>query len=112
MAVIPDGADLAAWIGVDPVPAATSARFDECIAAAVEDILDRCLADTVDDSSPGGIPQVVRTAMLIYGSRLAKRPTSPEGVAGFNDLGAIRLLPLDVDVESLITRYLKLDGFA
>lgn len=56
-------------------------------------------------------PQKLRTAILLTAARLAKRSTSPEGVVGFGDLGIVRFLARDPDVEALILRLLKLDGF-
>lgn len=108
MAAIPDYSDLANWIGITGSQvAAAEDQLTECIDAAVDEILDRCLDGTVT-----ALPAQVRTAMLMYGSRIYKRKTSPEGVAGFGDLGVVRISNMDVDVEALIGRYLRLDGFA
>jgi hypothetical protein len=50
--------------------------------------------------------------VLLTAARLAKRSSSPEGVAGWGDFGAIRITAIDADVETLLARLLKLDGFA
>jgi hypothetical protein len=49
------------------------------------------------------IPIAVKQATIIQSSRLYKRLDSPLGVAGFGDLGAIRISRfLDADVEQLL----------
>jgi hypothetical protein len=48
------------------------------------------------------VPMAIRQATIIQSSRLYKRLDSPLGVAGFGDLGAIRVgRYLDPDVEQL-----------
>lgn len=59
------------------------------------------------------IPMPVRQATIIQASRIYKRLDSPLGVAGFGDLGAIRVgRALDPDVEQLVMPYRIMRNFA
>jgi len=49
----------------------------------------------------------VQEAIVLLASRLFKRRQSPEGVAGFGELGVIRILARDPDIELLLEH--KLD---
>jgi Phage gp6-like head-tail connector protein len=49
----------------------------------------------------------VRQAVLLLASRLYKRRNSPDGVAGWDDGGAVRILRVDPDVERLITHHMR-----
>lgn len=112
--------DLVGWLKLQSDPdSPTLAVYNECFTAAIDDIESRVSSDFViadgfslvegDDNYP---PRV-RTAVLIKAARLAKRSTSPEGVAGMSEYGVvIRIMSNDPDIEGLITRYKKLDGFA
>jgi hypothetical protein len=52
------------------------------------------------------IPSAVKQATIIQASRLFKRLDSPLGVAGFGDMGAVRVSRfLDPDVEQLLMPY-------
>ncbi len=52
------------------------------------------------------VPIAVKQATIIQASRIYKRLDSPLGVAGFGDLGAIRVgRSLDPDVEQLVMPY-------
>ena len=52
------------------------------------------------------VPIAVKQATIIQSSRIYKRLDSPLGVAGFGDLGAIRVgRSLDPDVEQLVMPY-------
>jgi hypothetical protein len=52
------------------------------------------------------VPIAVKQATIIQSSRIYKRLDSPLGVAGFGDLGAIRVgRALDPDVEQLVMPY-------
>jgi hypothetical protein len=112
--------DLVGWLKLQSEPdAVTMDVYSECMDAAilaVEDRIDNAFVvalgwgDLTDDAN---YPQKVRTAELMLGARLAKRSSSPEGVAGMSDLGiAVRILNSDPDIEMLIRRVLKVDGFA
>ena len=52
-------------------------------------------------------PTAIKQATVIMASRIFKRNDSPLGVAGFGDLGAIRVSRLDSDVEALIAPFKK-----
>jgi hypothetical protein len=65
------------------------------LAVAVSWVEDRVMVASVD------APEVVE-AELLLASRLYKRRQSPEGVAGFGDLGIIRILARDPDIELLL----------
>lgn len=59
------------------------------------------------------VPTAIKQATIIQASRLYKRLDSPLGVAGFGDLGAIRIgRALDPDVEQLVIPYRIMRHFA
>jgi hypothetical protein len=59
------------------------------------------------------VPTAVTQATVIQASRIYKRLDSPLGVAGFGDLGAIRVgRALDPDVEQLVMPYRIMRNFA
>jgi hypothetical protein len=59
------------------------------------------------------VPIAVTQATIIQASRIYKRLDSPLGVAGFGDLGAIRVgRSLDPDVEQLVMPYRIMRNFA
>lgn len=67
-----------------------------------------CDAYGVQVSAAWGWPSVpadVTDATLILASRLFKRKNSPEGVAGWGDLGVVRITAVDVDVKNLLSRF-------
>jgi len=53
------------------------------------------------------VPVAITQATVILASRIYKRNDSPLGVAGFGDLGAIRVSAKDPDVYSLIAPFMK-----
>ena len=112
MATKPTTDDLVGWLKLQSAPSTeTLAVYQECMDAAIDDIESRVKlpVGTTDDV----YPQRLRTAILLLASRLAKRSTSPEGVSGLSDIGAVvRILSSDPDIERLIRRFLRLDGFA
>ena len=58
------------------------------------------------------VPTAVKQACIIQSSRLFKRLDSPLGVAGFGDMGAIRVgRYLDPDVEQLLMPYRIMRNF-
>jgi hypothetical protein len=58
------------------------------------------------------IPVAIKQATIIQASRLFKRLDSPLGVAGFGDMGAIRVgRYLDPDVEQLVMPYRIMRNF-
>lgn len=59
------------------------------------------------------VPQPIKQACLIQASRIFKRYDSPLGVAGFGDMGVVRVgSRLDPDVEHLTMPYRTLRSFA
>lgn len=52
----------------------------------------------------------VQQAILLLSARLWKRRQSPEGVAGWGDLGVIRILRSDPDITSLLSHHLDMGG--
>jgi hypothetical protein len=54
------------------------------------------------------VPTDIRQACNLIAIRQYKRYDSPLGVAGFGDLGAIRVSRFDPDVETLLSPYRKL----
>lgn len=59
------------------------------------------------------VPIAVKQATIIQSSRIYKRLDSPLGVAGFGDLGAIRVgRALDPDVEQLVMPYRIMRNFS
>jgi hypothetical protein len=53
------------------------------------------------------VPTAIKQATVILASRIFKRNDSPLGVAGFGDLGVIRVGRIDPDVEAMIHAYKK-----
>ncbi len=51
------------------------------------------------------VPDEITEACLLLASRLFRRKDSPEGVAGFSDLGVVRVGRYDPDYDSLIGPY-------
>jgi len=66
-----------------------------CLEAAGNWVYDRVYPTMIND------PEVVQ-AVLLLASRLYKRRLSPEGVAGWDDMGAIRIIARDPDLVSLL----------
>ena len=59
------------------------------------------------------VPTAIKQACVIQASRIYKRLDSPLGVAGFGDLGAIRVgRALDPDVEQLVMPYRIMRNFS
>lgn len=59
------------------------------------------------------VPSVITQAAVIQASRIFKRLDSPLGVAGFGDMGAIRVSrQLDPDVAQLVAPYVRQTGVA
>lgn len=92
--------------------------LEDCLNAAIAHIGWRCdgelslIQDTADPYYYDEIvPPDLFEATLILTSRLFRRRLSPEGVAGFGDFGAVRVIAKDPDIEMLITPYVSW-GFA
>jgi len=69
-----------------------------CLEAAGSVVYDRVLASSVRK------PEVVQ-AVLMLAARLYKRRQSPEGVAGWDELGAVRIMVRDPDIERLLEQH-------
>lgn len=69
-----------------------------CLEAAGAWIYDRVRPSAVRT------PEVVN-AVLLLAARLYKRRLSPEGVAGWEDMGAVRVVARDPDIERLIEQH-------
>lgn len=112
--------DLIGWLKLQSNPSTeTRAVYQEALDVAIEDIETRIdnrfvlASGTGDLTDEANYPQKVRTAILMDATRIAKRSTSPEGVAGMSELGAVvRILGLDPDIERLIMRFKKMSGFS
>jgi len=53
------------------------------------------------------VPTAIRQATILLSMRQFKRYDSPLGVAGFGDLGAMRVSKFDPDVEALVSPFRK-----
>jgi hypothetical protein len=56
------------------------------------------------------VPIDIKQATILLGMRLFKRYDSPLGVAGFGDIGAIRVGRIDPDVDALIAPFKKVSA--
>lgn len=101
----PTSADLATWIGGLGSPdVETQAILDESIGSALADVEARI------NLPDGDYPQQVRTAVLMAAARIYKRRSSPEGTTTMFGI-PVNVSRSDPDVEALLVRFLKLDGF-
>ena len=80
---------LRAWVGAVSNEANTLLRV--CLDTATDEIRDMVMADHFD--KPG-----VQLRIIMYAARLFKRRQSPEGVAGWGDLGVVRIQSSDPDI--------------
>lgn len=71
--------------------------LQECLDTSTSWATDRVMADQL-------VSNEVQEAILLMASRLYKRRQSPEGVAGWDDLGAIRIVSHDPDIVSLMSQ--------
>lgn len=103
MAVTPDA--LAAWLEIPTtLTPEKEALLQRCIDAAADLISGRCVL-------PNAWTNDIELAMLMQAGRLYRRRSSPEGVAGFGEFGAVRVSRIDADIEALLAPYLRV-GFA
>lgn len=79
------------------------ARLAHCLDVASSWVEDRVYVEP--DTSYGRRHPEVTEAILLMASRLNARRNSPEGVAGWGDLGVIRVLARDPDIEALLERH-------
>ena len=54
------------------------------------------------------VPTAIKFATILLATRLFKRMDSPLGVAGFGDIGVIRVSRIDPDIDALIQPFKKL----
>lgn len=72
-----------------------NAVLERSFASAFAWVKDRVYPEVFEDDE-------CQEAILLLSSRLYKRRQSPEGVSGWSDLGVIRILAQDPDIERLL----------
>lgn len=75
-----------------------------CLDVAEAWVLDRVY--DVPDADPATRHPEVTEAILMLAHRLYTRRNSPEGVAGWGDLGVVRVLASDPDIRALLELHL------
>lgn len=76
-------------------------------------LADRALVKITGVWGWASIPMAVKQATILQASRIFKRNDSPLGVAGFGDMGVIRVgARLDPDVQHLVDPYRLMRNFA
>lgn len=101
MATWPDINEIISALG--NVHSADDPEIENCRLAAIDRLTALCVLDETVD--PVGVPDAVRRACILLTSRLFARRSSPEGVAGFGDIGAVRISGVDVDVMELVASH-------
>jgi hypothetical protein len=71
-----------------------------CLEAAGMWVYDRVYPTSI------GRPEVIE-AVLLLAARLYKRRQSPEGVAGWDEMGAVRIIARDHDIERLLEQHIQ-----
>jgi len=71
--------------------------LQDCLSTSTSWAEDRAMADQVQSNE-------VQEAILLMASRLYKRRQSPEGVAGWDDLGVVRIVANDPDIRDLMSQ--------
>lgn len=92
---------------------AVDAFLSHCLDVATSWVTDRVYA--TPDGTPGQRHPDVTEAILLLAGRLYNRRNSPEGVAGWGDMGVVRVVSVDPDVERLLAfhiDYAKAGGIA
>jgi hypothetical protein len=97
--------ELKQFMGITTTDTNLDQVVDWAVAATNVFILERC-SPYLNDSDPWDAS--VEYIAKLQGARLVKRRASPEGVAGFGDLGMVRVSGLDPDIESMLTPHLWL----
>jgi hypothetical protein len=73
---------------------------------------DEALVEVTGVFGWASVPTAITQACVIQSSRIFKRLDSPLGVAGFGDMGAVRVSRyLDPDVEQLVAPYRRIRNF-
>lgn len=99
MAIVADLDTLKTMLGV------TSDRDDPVLQQA----LDAASAHAVELVYPEAIAlDPVAQGVLLHAARLYKRRQSPEGIAGWNDIGVVRIVATDPDIARLYERYVDM----
>ena len=70
-------------------------NLERALSAATNWVRERVMPEVFDDPE-------TQEAIVLLASRLYKRRNSPEGVAGWGDLGVIRIMAQDPDIERLL----------
>jgi hypothetical protein len=111
MTARPTVSDLTAWLGFTPQPGSQDdTAMQICYRTALEAVESRLRADAIPDAADE-YPDLVFTAVVMQGAALWKRRNTPEGISFFEG-GAIRLQNLDPNIEAMLQRFVRLDGFA
>ena len=71
--------------------------LQDCLSTSTSWAEDRAMPDQVASNE-------VQEAILLMASRLYKRRQSPEGVAGWDDLGVVRIVANDPDIRDLMSQ--------
>lgn len=111
MATRPTIDDLLGWLNLQTVPSEQAFDvYSEALDTALDLVESRI--NLPEGTTDEDYPQRVRTAVILQAARLAKRSTTPTGVEGF-DAGAVvvRVGRFDPDIEQLLARYMRVDGF-
>lgn len=96
---------LANWGGITHRSQAVDDLLTQCLNAALDEIVSRLGPwVVVSDAWPPRRDQ----ALLILALRYYKRRQSPEGAAGFGDMGVIRITSWDSDIEAMLNNDLAL----
>jgi hypothetical protein len=80
---------------IGTVTAASTTVLQRSLDASTSWVRDHVMDCRFDDPE-------VQEAIILMASRLYKRRQSPEGVAGFGELGVIRIISRDPDIELLL----------
>jgi hypothetical protein len=95
---VPKEADLDALrASMGTISNINNANLERSFNAAKLWVTDRVMASKLNDPE-------TQEAILLLAGRLYKRRQSPEGVSGWGELGVIRILANDPDIERLLER--------
>lgn len=97
---------LAVWRKL-PVP--DTATAEEALWQLVLDAVEEHFTDSDGYTPPTGWETLptVQLGLLMQAARLLKRPLSPDGVAGWGDMGVVRISRFDPDIELILSPYRK-----
>jgi hypothetical protein len=101
----PTGDQLAKWLSITALDAATTAMLDGCCATAAQYEFGRLSTQRMVDEGfdpPEVIPGPVAQAMLMRAAAMYRRRNSINGFEGFADLGAVAIRSSDPDIERLV----------